>query len=131
MGTFGLLEGIDARAITIQHEQYGGTVHLFIGMGRSPSKNTFMTLTYSCNRDIKHQGLASIFLYSPASCLTFIVALSRSHHPSAAASTFTVIGLKQCLCLEDLWRGRRSSSQQNFSYDEAPLTFNSTLETNG
>jgi hypothetical protein len=27
----------------------GGTVHLFIGMGRSPDKNTFMTLTYAHN----------------------------------------------------------------------------------
>jgi hypothetical protein len=28
--------------ITIQCEQYGGTVHLFIGTGRSPTKITFM-----------------------------------------------------------------------------------------
>jgi hypothetical protein len=61
-----------------------------------------MTLTYSCNRDIKHQGLASLLLYSPSSCLTFVVALSRSHRPSTVASAFVVIGLKQCLCLEDL-----------------------------
>jgi hypothetical protein len=27
-------------------EQHGGTVHLFIGMGRSSDKNTFVTLTY-------------------------------------------------------------------------------------
>jgi hypothetical protein len=27
--------------------------------------------------------------------------------------------------------GKRSSSQQRFSYDEAPVIFNSTLETNG
>jgi hypothetical protein len=30
--------------ITIQREQYGVTVHLFIGMGRSPGEITFMTL---------------------------------------------------------------------------------------
>jgi hypothetical protein len=41
-----LFEGVDARAITIQREQYGGTVHLFIGMGRSPGKSTFITLTF-------------------------------------------------------------------------------------
>jgi hypothetical protein len=29
--TFGLLEGVDERVITIQREQYGATVHLFIG----------------------------------------------------------------------------------------------------
>jgi hypothetical protein len=77
-----------------------------------------MTLTYSHNRDIKHQGLASLFLFGSASCLTFIVALSRSRRPSAAASAFVIIGIRQCLCLEDLRWGRRSSSQQSFSYDE-------------
>jgi hypothetical protein len=29
--TFDLLEGVDVRANTIQREQYGATVHLFIG----------------------------------------------------------------------------------------------------
>jgi hypothetical protein len=49
--TFGLFEGVDVRAITIHREQYGGTVHLFIGTGHSPDKNTFMTLTFvhDCN----------------------------------------------------------------------------------
>jgi hypothetical protein len=37
--TFGLLEGVDAREITNQPEQYGATVHLFIGTGRSLGKN--------------------------------------------------------------------------------------------
>jgi hypothetical protein len=45
--TFGLLEGVDARErereITIQREQYGATVHLFIGARRGPGKITFMT----------------------------------------------------------------------------------------
>jgi hypothetical protein len=30
--------------ITIQREQYGAIVHLFIGTRRSPGKITFMTL---------------------------------------------------------------------------------------
>jgi hypothetical protein len=30
-----LFEGVDVRAITIQREQYSGTVHLFIGTRRS------------------------------------------------------------------------------------------------
>jgi hypothetical protein len=37
--TFGLIEGkkykCDARANTSQREQYGGTIHLFIGTGHS------------------------------------------------------------------------------------------------
>jgi hypothetical protein len=40
--TFGLTEGKkfkrDAKASTSQREQYGGTVHLFIGTGHSPLK---------------------------------------------------------------------------------------------
>jgi hypothetical protein len=40
-----LFEGDDARAIIIQCEQYGGTIHLFIGTRRIPSKNIFMALT--------------------------------------------------------------------------------------
>jgi hypothetical protein len=50
IGTFGLPKGertrIDARVIPIQREQYGVTVHLFIGTGRSPDKITFMSLTF-------------------------------------------------------------------------------------
>jgi hypothetical protein len=52
--TFGLSQGVDARAITIQHEQYRGIVHLIIGTRRSPSKSTFMTLTLIHNRNINH-----------------------------------------------------------------------------
>jgi hypothetical protein len=39
--TFSLLEGVDVRVNTIQREQYGATVHLFIGTGHSPGKITF------------------------------------------------------------------------------------------
>jgi hypothetical protein len=35
------------RVITSQHEQYGVTVHLFIGTGRSLGKITFMSLTFT------------------------------------------------------------------------------------
>jgi hypothetical protein len=37
------------REITIQREQYGVTVHLFIGTGRSPDKITSMPLTFTLN----------------------------------------------------------------------------------
>jgi hypothetical protein len=37
----------DARANTSQREQYGGTVHLFIGTRRNPVKITFMSLMTS------------------------------------------------------------------------------------
>jgi hypothetical protein len=35
--------------ITSQREQYGVTVHLFIGTGRSLGKITFMSLTFTVN----------------------------------------------------------------------------------
>ena len=46
--TFGLFEGNDARAITIQCKQYGSTVHLFIGNRKASCVITFMpsTITY-------------------------------------------------------------------------------------
>jgi hypothetical protein len=52
--TFSLLEGVDARAITNQREQYTATIHLFIGMRRSPGKSTFMSLIFTYDRNISH-----------------------------------------------------------------------------
>jgi hypothetical protein len=53
----------DTRANTIQREQYGGTVHLFIGMGHSPVRITFMSLMTSYNHDTNHHGLIGLFLF--------------------------------------------------------------------
>jgi hypothetical protein len=102
--TFDLFEDVDARAITIQREQYGGIVHLFIGTRCNPSKNTFMTLTCTNNRNINHQGLTSLFFFDSASCLTFVATLSRSCRSSA----LVVVAIRQCLHLEDLRRRRGS-----------------------
>jgi hypothetical protein len=52
--TFGLLEGANVRVNTIQREQYGATVHLFIGMGRCLSKSTFVSLTFTYDHNINH-----------------------------------------------------------------------------
>jgi hypothetical protein len=51
----------DARASTSQHEQYGSTVHLFIGTGRSPCKITFMPFTFANDSIVIHRGLNSLF----------------------------------------------------------------------
>jgi hypothetical protein len=40
--------------ITIQCEQYGATVHLFIGTGRSLGEITFMSLTLIYFYNTKH-----------------------------------------------------------------------------
>jgi hypothetical protein len=46
------------RAITSQCEQYGGTVHLFIGMGHSLDKITFVSLIINHNHDTNYQDYA-------------------------------------------------------------------------
>jgi hypothetical protein len=53
----------DALVNTNQREHYGGTVHLFIGMGRSPVKITFMSLITSYNHDTNYHGLVGLFLF--------------------------------------------------------------------
>jgi hypothetical protein len=45
-----------------QREQYGGTVHLFIGMGHSPYKITLMPFTFGSNSIVIHRGLISLFI---------------------------------------------------------------------
>jgi hypothetical protein len=49
--TFGLQEDKSMRMTQKQmpssREQYGSTVHLFIGVGRSPCKITFMPITFA------------------------------------------------------------------------------------
>jgi hypothetical protein len=42
------------RVITIQREEYGGIVHLFIGTGHSPGKIIFMSLTFIYNHNMNH-----------------------------------------------------------------------------
>jgi hypothetical protein len=53
----------DVQVNTSQREQYRGTVHLFIGTGRSPVKITFMCLMTSYNHDTNYHGLIGLFLF--------------------------------------------------------------------
>jgi hypothetical protein len=53
----------DARVNTSQHEQYGGTVHLFIGTGRSLCKITFMPFKFTIDLRTIYRGLDSLFLF--------------------------------------------------------------------
>jgi hypothetical protein len=67
------------RAITNQREQYGGTVHLFIGTGRSPSEITYIYLTLVDFYNTKHQGLSSPCSFSA------IIMLGLHHYIRAEA----------------------------------------------
>jgi hypothetical protein len=66
------------RMITTRCEQYGVTVHLFIGTGRSSDKITFMSLTLTVNHRVSYEGLSSLFPFKSVSSSTFIIILSQS-----------------------------------------------------
>jgi hypothetical protein len=69
--TFGLEEDKeykrDAKANAKSREQYGSTVHLFIGTGRSPCKITSRPFAFTNNSIVIHQGLDSLFLFKSVS----------------------------------------------------------------
>jgi hypothetical protein len=53
----------DTRVNTSQREQYVGTVHLFIGTGRSLCKITFMPFMFTIDLRTIYRGLDSLFLF--------------------------------------------------------------------
>jgi hypothetical protein len=70
--TFGLKEDkeykCDAKAkCQNPPEQYGSTVHLFIGTGRSPCKITLIPFTFANNLIVIHRGLNSLFIFKSVS----------------------------------------------------------------
>jgi hypothetical protein len=62
-----------------QREQYGSTVHLFIGMGHNPYKITFMPFTLDNNSIVICQGLNSLFIFKSVSLSAAVPKLSCSH----------------------------------------------------
>jgi hypothetical protein len=50
-----------------QREQYGITVHLFIGTGCSPCKITLMPFTFANNSIVIHRGLNNPFPFKSVS----------------------------------------------------------------
>jgi hypothetical protein len=62
--TFDLKEGkstsVTQKQMPSQREQYGSSVHLFIGTGRSPCKITPMSFTFANNSIVIHRGLNSL-----------------------------------------------------------------------
>jgi hypothetical protein len=74
----------------MQREQYGVTVHLFIGTRRNRDKITFMSLTFTANHNAGYQGLSSLFPFRSVSSSTFVIILGRSSfsHSFGARSSF-------------------------------------------
>jgi hypothetical protein len=58
------------RVNTSQRLQYGATVHLFIGIGRSLCKITFMPLTFTIDLGIIYRGLDNLFPFKSVSFST-------------------------------------------------------------
>jgi hypothetical protein len=50
-----------------QREQYGSTVHIFIGTGRNPCKITPMPFTFANYSIVIHRGPNSIFPFKSVS----------------------------------------------------------------
>jgi hypothetical protein len=78
------LEGDESTSVTQkrmsnQREQYGGTVHLFIGTGHSPYKITFMPFTFDNNPIVIYRGLNSLFIFKSVSFSATMPKLSCSH----------------------------------------------------
>ena len=81
---------VTQKTITIQREQYGVTVHLFIGMGRSPGKITSISLAFSINHKASYRGLSSLFYFRSVPSFTIVIVLSRSFfdHSFGASLSF-------------------------------------------
>jgi hypothetical protein len=90
------------RVITIQREQYGVTVHLFIGTRCSPDKITFMTL--------------NIYLQTTWNNKVYLVFSSSAwlEPKLMVALVFGDIASTQGLCLENL-RQRKRGPQYRFA----------------
>jgi hypothetical protein len=66
--TFGSKEGkgrsVTQKQMPSQREQYGSTVHLFIGTGRNPCKIIPMPFTFANDSIVTHRGLNSLSFLS-------------------------------------------------------------------
>jgi hypothetical protein len=69
--TFGLKESkstsVTQKQMPSQREQYGSTVHLFIGTGRSPCKITSRPFAFDNSSIVIYRGLDSLFLFKSVS----------------------------------------------------------------
>jgi hypothetical protein len=74
-----------------QREQYGSTVHLFIGMGHNSCKITPKPFTFGSDSIVIRRGLNSIFIFKLVSFSAIMPKLSHSasalYHPSYPSPT--------------------------------------------
>jgi hypothetical protein len=104
--------------ITNQHEQYGGTVHLFIGTGRSLDKITFVSLIINYNHNANYQGLGRLFLFKSVPSFVLNMPSCRNSFNCSFGIYLHVVSAcilscRRCFCLEDLRRRRRPATCLN------------------
>jgi hypothetical protein len=86
-----------------QSVQYGSTVHLFIGTGRSPCKITSRPFAFANNSIVIHQGLDSLF---PFKSVSFFLSSCRSSlaHSFGSVPSFVFLVLLHTVILTQVWR---------------------------
>jgi hypothetical protein len=93
--TFGLKEvkstSVTQKQTSSQCEQYGSTVHLFIGTGHSPCKITSMPFTFANNSIVIHRGLDSLFPFKPVSFFLSSCRSSLAHSFSSIPSSVSLV----------------------------------------
>jgi hypothetical protein len=93
--TFGLKEGKDTsvtqKQMLSQREQYGSTVHLFIGTGRSPCKITLMPFTFANDSIVMHRGLNSLFPFKSVPLSAIMPKVPTHSFGSAPTFAFFVL----------------------------------------
>jgi hypothetical protein len=105
--TFGLKEGkstsVTQEQMPSPREQYGGTVHLFIGTGHSPYKITPMPFTFGSNSIVIHRGPNSLFIFKSVSFSAITPKLSCPH-------------LRRCINLRIIWASPTVMSEDTCSH---------------
>jgi hypothetical protein len=102
-------KGTSVIPMSIQHEQYRSTVHLFIGTGRSPCKITLMPFTFINNSMVILRGLIWLFIFKSVS--PFLLSCqSSSAHSFVIVSSFVLIVFHfsqasswPCFCIPATW----------------------------
>jgi hypothetical protein len=99
--TFGSKEGkgtsVTPKQMSSQREQYGSTVHLFIGTGRNPCTITLTPFTFANDSIVIHRGLNSLF---PFKSVPFLLPCRSSPaHSFGSTPTFVFFVLLQIVVL--------------------------------
>jgi hypothetical protein len=83
-------------SISSQREQYGVTVHLFIGTACSPCEIALMPFTFANNSIVVHRGLNSLFIFKSVSFFCYhaealLRIASALRYPSYSFSCFSML----------------------------------------